>query len=166
MTSVFISADQWSNRGTGTCNPSATPMRMIVQKYLSTVPTMQNNQQTIYETSADLNFEYFAAGSYLEQASTPLSAVVVYNNIMYFEQITVGAPYQLDFTLNLAQATFPLSATDSENQILISIKVEGNEIFSELFTVTAAGFAAGPGGNSISRNHPFGLTFSSATPTV
>lgn len=60
MTLVRISADQWSNIATGTCNPSTTVMRMIVQKYLSTVPTMQNDQQTIYETSADLNFNYFA----------------------------------------------------------------------------------------------------------
>ena len=51
MTLVRISADQWSNIGTGTCNPSTTVMRMIVQKYLSTVPTMQNDQQTIVQTS-------------------------------------------------------------------------------------------------------------------
>ena len=165
MTSVKISADQWSNIGTGTCNPSTTVMRMIVQKYLSTVPTMQNDQQTIYETSADLNFNYFAEGSYADLAATPLSAVVVYNNIMYFEQITVGAPYRLDFSIifdNSVGATgipFPLSATTSENQVVFTIKIEGNVIYSQLFEVTAAGVVT-------TETHQFGMTFTTATPTV
>jgi hypothetical protein len=65
MTQVLISADQWSKISGQVCSVSSSIERMIVQKYLSTVPTLQNNQQTIFQTSADLDFNYFAAGSYL-----------------------------------------------------------------------------------------------------
>ena len=84
MTLVRVSADQWANIPTSVCKPTTTEMRYITQKYYSTVPTMQNNQQTIYETSSALAFNYFAAGSYLENLAAPLSSTVVFNNIIYF----------------------------------------------------------------------------------
>ena len=84
MTLVRISADQWSNVPTGTCNPSATPMRMIAGKTTSTVPSKQSNQQTIWETSSDLKFNYYMAGSYYPLLGTPLSAVVTFSNTLIF----------------------------------------------------------------------------------
>ena len=133
MTLVRISADQWTNVPTGICNPSATPMRMIVDKTTSTVPSKQSDQQTIWETSSDLNFNYYMAGSYQPLAATPLSAVVTFSNILIFEQITIGAPYQIDFVINMVLGTALnqfATGTGTENEIQYSLKIEGNVILN------------------------------------
>lgn len=84
MTLVRVSADQWANLPTEVCQPTTTEMRYITRKSYNTVPTLQNNQQTIYETSAALAFNYYAAGSYSDDVAAPLSSTVVFNNIIYF----------------------------------------------------------------------------------
>ena len=112
MNNVRVSADQWSNLAINICpSPNLLPAQLIVSKVLSTVPTMQNNQQTIYETSSDLSFNYFTKGS--DSVSDPtlaFSTSVTYSNILNFEQIVVGAPYRLDFSFIL-DATFPISTS-------------------------------------------------------
>ena len=114
MNNVRISADQWSNLAVNICpNPNLQPANMIVNKVLSTVPTMQNNQQTIYETTSDLTFNYFTKGG--DGTSDPTQAFstsVTYSNILNFEQIVVGAPYRLDFSFVFPTApVFTLSTS-------------------------------------------------------
>ena len=130
MNDVRISADQWSNLATQICSPVTTTVaRMIVSKVLSTVPTMQNNQQTIYETSSDLTFNYFVQGSGNDvDPLGALSTSVSFSNILNFEQIIIGAPYRLDFSF-VFDNTFSASTTDTtQNLISYSIKIEGNEV--------------------------------------
>jgi len=159
MTLVRISADQWANVPTSVCQPTTTEMRYITQKYYSTVPTMQNNQQTIYETSSALVFNYFAAGSYSENTAAPLSSSVVFNNIIYFEQVTVGAAYKLDFNFIIDSAlTFYVPAGGSVN-VSYTIRVEGNEILSSSLNYDGVI-------DPLVVNHPLGYVFSTSTPAI
>ena len=165
MNNIRISADQWSNLNSAICSGvSTTPAQMIVSKVLSTVPGTQNNQQTIYETTSALTFNYYTAGS--DIASDPLltfSTSVTYSNILNFEQIVVGAPYRLDFGL-LFDTTFTTSPTnlDSEDTVSYSIKIEGNEV------VTAAPIIDGTVTGALPNTftHPIGYIFTTTTPQV
>ena len=84
MTQVRISADQWTRVPTQVCNVVTSNALHIVEKYASTVPTMQNDQQVIYEPTFDLTFNYFASGSYSENQVAPLSSTVTFTNILKF----------------------------------------------------------------------------------
>jgi hypothetical protein len=170
MSVVRVSADQWSANPNRICNPSVTEMRNIVEKYLSTVPVMQNALQNIYETSSLLDFNYFARGSYQAEATAPLSANVIFTNILYFEQITVGAPYELDFTLILGAApavlAVPAGAASTVVSVQYSIKVEGNQIISALVEVdTATGIIVGTVADT-KVGLLLGYVFSVVNPTV
>ena len=167
MTLVRVSADQWANVPTAVCNPTATVMRHIVEKYMSTVPTMQNNQQNIYETSSELQFNYFAEGSYTEDAAAPLSATVVFSNILYFEQISVGSAYKIDFSVSLDTTLAAFTggfnmAGGTTVQLQYSIKVEGNEILSKVEDIVAG--SVHTGANAFA--HPLGFVFTTTTPTI
>ena len=159
MTFVRVSADQWSNVATNICVPQTTVMRYIVQKYVSTVPTMQTNEQTIYQTSSDLLFTYFARGSYNSDATSPLSPTVVFYNILYFQNVSVGSPYRVDFDLTFDPANIPIPATNGDFNITYQLKIDGNLILSDFYQIVN-GFA------TTTVNHPIGYVFTRETPTI
>ena len=160
MTFVRVSADQWSNVATNICVPQTAIMRYIVQKYVSTVPTMQTNEQTIYQTSSDLIFTYFARGSYQPDAPSPLSPTVVFYNILYFQNVSVGSPYKVDFDLTFVSANLPIDTLNGEFNITYQLKIDGNLILSKFFTRTT-GMAA-----SVPVPNPIGYVFNRDTPTI
>ena len=171
MTNVRISADLWANVPTKVCQPTTTIMRYITEKFVNTVPTKQNNQQTIWEDNSALGFTYFAKGSYATNAPAPLSSTVVFNSILRFEQITVGAAYKLDFRFSVQAVNGFYIPTGVGNSVTFtySIRVEGNEILASSMTVTRTAAGATPdldtfSGNVI--NHPLGYVFKTATPSI
>ena len=118
--------------------------------------------QRIYEPTFDLTFNYFATGSYSENAASPLSTTVTFTNILKFEQVVVGAPYKIDFNL-LGPATgflFNMPTGVTTESISVIIKVEGNQILNEVFTYDST---ATP---TLNQDRPIGYIFSSANPTV
>ena len=48
---------------------------------------MENAQQNIYEPTFNLVFNYFAAGSYQESSTAPLSSTVTFFNLLTFDQV-------------------------------------------------------------------------------
>ena len=111
MTGVRISADKW-NGVINTCTPTTTTMVNIAQKSLTTVPPTKNTEQYIAETSSTLAFDYFAKGNYAAAAGvTPvvLSSNVVYTNTLYFQNITAGMTYEINFDMPVLNTFTPLS---------------------------------------------------------
>lgn len=109
MTGVRISADKW-NGVINTCTPTTTTMVNIAQKSLTTVPPTKNTEQYIVETSSSLAFDYFAKGNYAAApGATPvvLSSNVVYTNTIYFQNITAGMTYEINFDMNPAGSLTP-----------------------------------------------------------
>lgn len=106
LSQVAVTADQW-NSIIDDCTPNVVEQINIRQKYLATVPPIVNSQQNIYETSSAFDFNYFAAGSY--DATNPLSNVVLFTNILYFEQITPGMAHEILFSLSWAAGGVPLA---------------------------------------------------------
>ncbi len=118
MSGVLISADQW-NTVIRACNSAASPALNIAQKFLTAVPPIQTGVQTIYETSSALSFNYYAAGSY--DAANPRSTNVVFTNILFFQNITPGMTYEIDFSFG--GVTLPLGASAAPFQIQYSLSV-------------------------------------------
>lgn len=165
MTGVKISVDQW-NAVITSCAPTTTNMLNIRQKYLSTVPAIQNSQQNIYETSSALDFAYFAAGS-IDSAS-PLSATVLYTNILYFENITPGMAHRISFSLTFDT---PGLVAGASYQIQYSLSAEGNQLISRVVTIQAAVATAADNQNNIfsvgqTASNDLGFVFTSASPAI
>ena len=150
---VKVSSDEW-NAVITQCSPTTTNMLNIKQKYLTTVPPIQNDRQDIFELSSNLDFRYFAVGSY--DSANPLSATVLYTNILYFENITPGMAYEIDFVITYTNVPLVAGATF---QIQYSLTVEGNQLISQVKDVILA--TAGT-----SDTLRLGYVFSSATPSV
>ena len=135
MTGVRISADKW-NGVINTCTPTTTNMVNIAQKSYTTVPPTKNTEQYIAETSSALAFDYFAKGIYATApGNTPvvLTPNVVYTNNLFFQNITAGMTYEINFGM-----TFPTTPLDGSNgfNVQYSLLVEGNQIFSNVINVT------------------------------
>jgi hypothetical protein len=155
MSGVVISSDEW-NAVITACAPSTTNMLNIKQKYLATVPAIQNTQQNIFETSSALDFKYFAAGS--GNSAIPLSTTVLFTNILYFQNITPGMAYGIDFKI-VHPANQPLSPGGVAFQYSYSLTVEGNKLLTNVVNVTAT--------NTPSPTiNPVGYIFSSAEPAI
>lgn len=110
MTGVRISADKW-NGVINSCTPTTNNMLNIAQKSLTTVPPTKNTEQYIAETSSALNFNYFAKGIYPPAAGQTLAALssnVVYTNTLFFQNITAGMTYEINFGMSFT--TTPLTA--------------------------------------------------------
>ena len=159
MNGVLISADEW-NANINACNPVATNMQNIAQKYLTSVPPIQTGVQTIYETSSALTFNYFAQGS--TDPASPLSTNVVYTNTLFFQNITPGMTYEIDFSLG--GVTLPLEG-GNPFQIQYSLTVEGNQLLNNVTNVTSA---AGPFFPVTHQIFPIrlGYIFQTATPAI
>lgn len=131
MSGVKISADQWNN--IISCPTETNNMLNIRQKYLATVPPIQNAQQNIFETSSALDFNYFAAGIY--SAATSLSATVLFTNIMYFQNISPGMAHRIRFRLSYLAAAIPLGTGTTSSQVQYTLSAEGNQILNRVITL-------------------------------
>ncbi len=163
ISNIRISSDRWNSQITG-CSSTTNPMLNIQQKLLTTVPSLQVGQQFIIETSSALNFLYSAAPIGL--APNALSASVTFSNSLYFEKITPGMAYSLEFTfanINEGGTTPPTGYSVAGSNIQIVITVEGNQLANTLILTTI-------GGNTPDTTIPspirIGYIFKSATPVI
>lgn len=163
ITNVRVAADRWNSLITS-CSATTQNMLNIQQKSLSTIPTMQVGQQTIFESSSQLDFFYTAAP--IGTTASPLTSTITFTNSLYFENFTAGMAYSLQFTFNnLNDFTNKLgySSSAANNLIQFVVSIEGNQIYNQVQTasvLTAAGTTPDTWTTTI------GYIFKSATPVV
>lgn len=132
ITNIRVSSDRW-NSLISSCSANTQNMLNIKQKLLTSVPSIQVGQQSIVESSSALNFLYRAAP--IGTSSSPLSASITFTNSLYFENITAGMAYSLQFTFKLPAHTTinrGYSSSTANNLVQFVISVEGNQIYNKV----------------------------------
>jgi hypothetical protein len=161
ISNVHISGDRW-NSLINSCSATTTTMYNIQQKSLTTVPTLQVGQQSIFEASSNLDFVYTAAP--IGDPTQPLSSSITFTNSLYFENFTAGMAYQLAWTItnhnDAAVAPALANGYSVANNVQYVISIQGNQIVNKVEAVTLVA-----GTNDV-WTESIGYIFTSATPVV